>query len=212
MLSALYPDVRWEQIRCVGFDLDGTLYDEYEFIDQAYEAVLLNSVDLLEDKAGAGVWMRNRWLEKGSSYPKIFGEAFARFGKPDRNPDAFVQRALQAFRNFHPRLTLPARNQRLLDELRGRYRLFLVSDGNPQLQRRKFDALGLARFFDADDCMFTGAQGPGWEKPSVRSLEKLSLGQFAPEEIVFFGDRERDRAYAAAAQLSYVHVYNLIGR
>jgi len=211
MLSALYPDIQWARVRCVGFDLDGTLYDEYEFIDQVYEAILTSCAEQLTHPAAAGVWMRNRWLEKGSSYTKIFGETFARFGGPQGDPDAFVRRALQVFRSFNPRLNLPARNRRLLDELHGHYRLFLVSDGNAQLQRRKFDALGLASYFHPDDCLFTGAFGPTWEKPSTLSLERLSLEPFGPDEIVFFGDRERDRAYAAAGRLSYVHVYNLIG-
>lgn len=210
MLSALYPDIDWQQIRCVGFDLDGTLYDEYAFIDQAYAAILAATEGMLTDAAAAGDWMRDRWLVKGSSYTHIFGETFERFGAATASRDDYVQRALQVFRDFNPQLTLPARNRRLLDKLCDHYRLFLISDGNPQLQQRKFDALGLTPYFAPQDRVFTGAFGPDWHKPSVRSLERLSL-DCEPGQGVFFGDRDIDRTFARAAHMAFVPVYNLIG-
>ena len=36
MLKYLYPQINWNNINYVGFDLDGTLYDEADFIAQAY--------------------------------------------------------------------------------------------------------------------------------------------------------------------------------
>jgi HAD superfamily hydrolase (TIGR01549 family) len=211
MLSALYPEIDWPQIRCVGFDLDGTLYDEYEFIDQVYATILMDTEGMLNDKEAAGHWMRNRWLEKGSSYPHIFSEAFTCFGAQGVEEELFVTRALDTFRNYDPELELPARNRHLLETLRHEYRLFLVSDGNPGLQKRKFDALGLADYFTPEDCLFTGEHGADWQKPSGRSLEYLAP-DYSSRQIVFFGDREVDREYAAAANIEYIHVYNLIGR
>ena len=46
MLSALYPNINWSEIDCIGLDLDGTLYDEYEFIKQVYYSILTYHLDL----------------------------------------------------------------------------------------------------------------------------------------------------------------------
>lgn len=211
MLSALYPDVNWSRIRCVGFDLDGTLYDEYSFIDQVYTAIVSDCAGLLTDPDAAGHWMRARWLEMGSSYNRIFAEAFDSFGTGGVDGASFEHRALAVFRNFNPQLSLPPRSRQLLDYLRGHYRLFLVSDGNAALQQRKFHALSLEDDFAPQDRVFTGAHGPDWHKPSARAFQALSLDCPA-DQAVFFGDRENDRAFAAATGMAFVPVYNLIGR
>ena len=39
MMKYLYPQINWEPIKYVGFDLDGTLYDESNFISQVYKKV-----------------------------------------------------------------------------------------------------------------------------------------------------------------------------
>ena len=39
MMKYLYPQIDWEPIKYVGFDLDGTLYDESNFISQVYEKI-----------------------------------------------------------------------------------------------------------------------------------------------------------------------------
>ena len=36
MLKSLFPRINWDAVRIVGFDMDGTLYDEADFISQVY--------------------------------------------------------------------------------------------------------------------------------------------------------------------------------
>lgn len=198
-------------MRCVGFDLDGTLYDEFDFIDQVYQEIIRHSHDMLSSPDDAGRWMRQRWLEKGSSYTHVFGETFTRFGRPGVNAETFIDLALDRFRHFQPGLQLPRRSRQVLEGLCGDYHLFLVSDGNPGLQRRKFAALGLDRWFGDDNCVFTGEHGADWHKPSPRALEKLALPH-SPQQWVYIGDRARDKGFAEAARMHFVRVYNMIGR
>ena len=46
MLNVLYPDIDWSHIKYIGFDLDGTLYDEFEFIVQTYKKIILENNEL----------------------------------------------------------------------------------------------------------------------------------------------------------------------
>lgn len=194
----------------MGFDLDGTLYDEFDFIDQAYTEIGTQCGALLRDRQQAIHWMRERWIQKGSSYPRIFDEAFDHFGlDPDQKP-RFVNAALQIFRSFNPSLRLPARSRQLLDSVARRYLLFLISDGGPLLQRRKFASLGLAHWFDEERCVFTGELGADAHKPSTAAMDRLSL-PCPPRQCVFFGDRDLDAGFANRAGMSFIKVYNVIG-
>ena len=72
-MNALFNNIKWNEVKAVGFDMDGTLYDEYEFISQVYSEInirLINDLEVLR-------FMEKRWLEKGSSYPFIFQEAYS---------------------------------------------------------------------------------------------------------------------------------------
>ena len=51
-------------IKYVGFDLDGTLYDEFDFIYQVYSKIVKANASLLGDNMSALNWMKERWLEK----------------------------------------------------------------------------------------------------------------------------------------------------
>jgi FMN phosphatase YigB (HAD superfamily) len=152
--------------------------------------------------------MFRRWLQKGSSYPHIFDEALARAGVAGELAQGLLAECLAIFRGLRPSLTLPRRVQTILDVMRESYSLFLISDGAAALQRRKFDCLGLSRWFADDRVGFSGALEPRRDKPDVRVL--ASIGDFAaqlePREVAFFGDRDVDAAFAANAGFQFVPV------
>ena len=64
----------------------------------------------------------------------------------------------------------------------------LLSDGDPAVQGRKLDALGLRDAFDA--IVVTGGLGPDAGKPSPRGYEEVlrRLGDTAPGESVYVSD------------------------
>ena len=85
----------------------------------------------------------------------------------------------------------------VLETLRGRYRLGLLTDGPGRTQRDKLERLGWTDAFDA--VVVTGPIGA--PKPDRRAFETIAdeLG-VAPGEAVYVGDDpERDIAGAAAA-------------
>jgi len=69
----------YTNLKAIGFDLDGTLYNEYDFVQQVYREIVRG----LKLPAGEGAavlkFMEERWLEKGSSYPYIFQETLELF-------------------------------------------------------------------------------------------------------------------------------------
>ena len=210
MLKSLYPGVDWRRVRVVGVDMDGTLYDEAEFIDQVYRPVAAIiarvSGDPIERIRQS---MLRRWLEKGSSYDRIFDEALATGGVPPEAARQAIDECLAAFRGFSPRLVLPARVAAILDAMSEKYPLFLISDGSAGLQQRKFAALALGRWFQPSNVGFCSTLGAGFGKPDTRILGEIGALRegVAPAEVVFFGDREIDARFAANAGFQYVHVH-----
>ena len=54
-------------------------------------------------------------------------------------------------------------------------KIFLVSDGTAELQKRKFDSLGLSSFFAESSQFYTGTLGSTYYKPSPRILQGSSI-------------------------------------
>jgi FMN phosphatase YigB (HAD superfamily) len=209
MLKSLYPGVDWDRVRVVGIDMDGTLYDEAEFIAQVYRpiaAIIARFTGSAAEPIHAA--LLRRWLEKGSSYNRIFDEALAAGGVLDLAAQHAIDECLAAFRGFTPSLTLPARVPVILDAMIEKYPLFLVSDGSAALQQRKFAALGLGRWFEPANVGFSATHGAGYDKPDTRILRGIRVlhEASAPADVVFFGDREVDARFAASAGFDFVRV------
>lgn len=205
-MKYLHADIPWEQIKAVGFDMDGTLYDEFDFIHQVYIPIskLLSSSNHNPESISKG--MLERWLEKGSSYPFIFSETASYAGLPDDIAEQKIKEALTLFRNYSPVLQLTPRIKFILDILKNRYELFLVSDGSTTLQWNKIMALGIGEYFNRKNIFVSGDHGKLAEKPGLLSLEHLEIFKkgFKPTEIVFIGDRSVDENYAKSAGFYYI--------
>ena len=209
MLNALYPDIPWDQIVCVGFDLDGTLYDEFAFIQQVYHAILKADPRYITDFTQAYDHMLSLWLAKGSSYTALFAETCKQFGLDKEQQEHFVEQALDIYRRFQPQLTLPPRVRYLLKRIVSTYDTFLITDGRPALQRNKIMALGLDTLFAPHKTVITGELGADYAKPGTKAYSRLDL-PYAPGQIVYFGDRPIDAAMCAGAGIHFQLVYTMI--
>ncbi|MBF0311602.1 MAG: HAD family hydrolase [Magnetococcales bacterium] len=207
MPNVFFRGIDLTGIAHVGFDMDGTLYDECEWIAQAYRAIGRE----LGLSRRVVRWMIGRWLEKGSSYPHIFEEAFRLEGALDGGEVAIrVKTALALYRHLEPQLQLPARVVFMLEELRPMTDLFLVSDGQALLQRNKFTALGLGDYFRSERVIFTDELGAA--KPAILAGEALGLlGEEAPRTL-FIGDREIDAGFARSCGFLYRSVDEVMRR
>jgi hypothetical protein len=105
-------------IEAVGFDLDGTLCDEQDFIAQVYCPIagIIAELAGLEDTSVVYGWMLNRWREEGRSYRKTFSESIRNFA-PDTSESRVVSECLHIFRGYKPHLSLGTKVAGILNEV-----------------------------------------------------------------------------------------------
>ncbi len=206
-MKYLQAEIPWDNIKAVGFDMDGTLYDEFDFISQVYKPISktlsnpsYNSDSVLKN-------MLKKWLERGSSYPHIFSETASENGWERTIAEQKITEALKIFRNFNPVLTLNPRIKFILDIFREKNELFLISDGGSILQWNKVKALNLENYFNHENIFISGSHGKNAQKPELLSLKHLAVfkKEYKPSEIVFIGDRIVDEIFAKNAGFHFIH-------
>ncbi len=196
-----------KSVKAVAFDLDGTLYDEWEFIRQAYRSVsraMEKEAGIDEDRLYDD--MCRFWFTYGSS-AGIFQMAYAK-QKDCPMDDKLLKVCIDAFRNTEFELPL---SQRVSDclELMKDYPKAIITDGNSILQRRKFKALQLDRWIK-EDCVFvSGDYGKEYYKPDPY-MGRLAIEKLGTDRILYFGDREIDKKFAKNAGFRFRKVKNMI--
>jgi len=195
-----------------GFDLDGTLYDEFDFISQAYHQfasiisqLCYSNIELIY-KYMIGVWFIN-----GSSYDKLFQDTLLKF-KARGDISEIVEKLIKVYRTFDFNIVLSERIKAILDWIcENGYSLFMVTDGNPVLQAKKITALGLEYWFDKNNIVITGAGGVEYSKPSTKSLQQIEMLnkiKTNSDRILYFGDRNVDYQFAKNAGFLFKYMKN----
>jgi putative hydrolase of the HAD superfamily len=174
-------------ITTVIFDLDDTLYDEIDFCRSGFRAAAQHVARLSDapsaDDVFAAFWKSFITGDCGST----FNLGLAALGIP--YDDHLIGTLVEIYRTHLPSLTLPADSRAILESLKDRYTLGLLTDGFVPTQRLKVRALGIQPYFKA--IMYTEELGREFWKPSPRGFEKLleMLGA-RPEETVYVADNE----------------------
>ena len=209
-MKSLYPQIDWSSIKAVGLDLDGTIYDEFEFIKQVYKPIAEKiSIKTGYDFKLTFSAMKKKWLEKGSSYNKIFLEELKKASLDDENIEQIIYECLKTFRTFKPKIKLSTRVATILNELKKNYPLFLVTDGNYDLQMSKISSLELNRWISKQDISISGSYKSYIQKPNIRMLENINLFKkefLLPKNVVFFGDRKVDEMFAFNCGFHFISV------
>ncbi len=169
------------ETRAMLFDLDDTLYPLERFVMSGFRAVARHvdtqwgvpSARALETLVTAAAVARGRELQ-------VLAE---RHGL-----DAAVVPALvDVIREHVPDLRLPELSLSVLGALRAGWRLGVVTNGRPDIQARKVEALGLGRFVDT--VVFASGCGTGHGKPDPAPfLEGCRRLGVPPSRTVFAGD------------------------
>lgn len=198
----------------IGFDMDGTLYDEFDFVSQAYK----NIAEIME--CGSGVHWQSfydrlciEWLERGTSGRNLFQDVYFMCAGKKMGKEMLGE-CITQYRCGDFELTLPVRTVAVLDWLKkNRYGLFLVTDGAAGLQKKKFEIMGLDRWFASENTVFTSEYGADGEKPGICTLKSIKILQEFPGRQVFYvGDRKIDMQFAENAGFSFIraHVLNFL--
>ena len=116
-----------------------------------------------------------------------FNVALAELGIPIDPP--LIHKLVEIYRTHTPTLTLPTDSRDVLEELRSRYTLALLTDGYLPTQRLKVRALGIEHYFRA--ILYTEELGRENWKPSPLGFQKLlEILNARPEQAVYVADNQ----------------------
>lgn len=195
----------WIDYDVIGFDMDGTLYNEINYIEEVY-ANIAQQIAQYTDFVVEDIynWMLERWIEKGSSYPYIFSETLSEFSIQNRFFS--VENCLTIYRNHEPNLSLESQVVKVLQTIQEEKPLFLVTDGHYGLQKRKFASLKLSDWFLDENVVFTGKFGASYYKPNTKVIDYIECLKNDDTSVLFLGDRKIDEEFAANANFSFIRV------
>ena len=138
----------------VAFDLDDTLFSEWEYVDSGYHAVAraLAETTGADAKELFGIIRRGRPLGFEAALEHLKGAT----GIEQFTIDSMVE----TYRAHFPDIHLRDGAETCLAELQARgAKLVLITDGSTRHQRTKFKALGLERFFGDDAILVSEETG-----------------------------------------------------
>ena len=168
-------------IKAIIFDMDDTLYPEYEYVLSGFKAVN----DYLEQKNIFGFYkIAVQLFEKGER-GKIFNDSLDILGISYNKED--ILSLLKVYRNHKPTIKLFLDARHILDELSCKFPLGLISDGYLEAQQKKVEALKIEKYFAK--IILTDEIGKDAWKPSPIAYEKMSdYFNVKHSEMIYIGD------------------------
>jgi len=190
------------RVEAVFFDVDYTLYDMAQYVRGALSNV---AQDVAATCSGdretlfASLW--GKWREVGSEYEHLFDDWLRSHGL---FAESRLRACIDVYHAHRPALSLYPGVDELLVDLRSRYCVGVITDGNLQRQRAKVDALDLEEKVDL--IVYSAALSSS--KPDAGIFRHgLRLAGVAPERSVYVGDHPiRDIAGARRAGMLGVRV------
>lgn len=174
------------EIKCIAFDLDDTLLDTSQILvpmaaRRACVAMLENGVQ--SDIDTCLEWRAAR--PASLTHKEIFASFIERFGS--EQPDEALQAAMKAFYNpeVPQRLPLMEGAEENLRALKKRYKLFLVTSGEPAAQTKKIEALGIKDLF-AKIYLVNNFKD---ETKQAAFEDILALEKIEPSQLLSIGNR-----------------------
>lgn len=165
-------------LKAVIFDLDDTLYSEREYVKSGFAAVaeVLSKVENAEQKLWSLFLDGKVAVDELLISEGIFSEQLK-------------AECLKAYRNHTPQISLYVGVKDMLIRLRESvYKIGIITDGRPQGQRAKVDALGLSELVD-EIIVTDELGGEEYRKPCERAFcimtERLGV---SASECSYVGD------------------------
>jgi putative hydrolase of the HAD superfamily len=163
------------------FDLDDTLYEELTFVKSGFHAVSDFLASILN--MSPHEIFSQLMVEFAIQRKHVFDRFLSKTGKKSSH---LINHCLSVYRKHTPQIQLyPAASHCL--RLLSNFPLYVVTDGNRLVQKRKCLALGLHNY--VKKCFFTYSYGLKHAKPSPFCFQKIcSIEQVPSRQVVYVGD------------------------
>ncbi len=188
-------------LKAVIFDLDDTLYPERDYVRSGYRAV--------------GEWAEQRLklsqVIVRAQLQALFdggfrGDAFQWWLSEQGLSESLLPEMVKIFREHEPQITAFPETEEVLETLKPRYRLGLVTEGRRAAQEAKIRVLGLDRWISA--VVILGEDDRADWKPSRKPFDRiLGMLSIAGGEAAYVGDNpQKDFRGARAAGLRTIRI------
>ena len=178
------------------FDMDDTLYSEKEYVRSGFEAIASHypQIPNMADK----LWSA---FENGEQPINVVLSAEG-FLTPENVTDC-----LQIYRSHLPHISLYSDAVEVLCSLRAQgIPLGLITDGRPEGQRNKIEALGIEPYFDKI-IITDELGGEKYRKPHTKAFTEMQRFFNVPfQDMVYIGDNIR-KDFIAPQELGMGSVY-----
>jgi putative hydrolase of the HAD superfamily len=170
------------------FDLDDTLYDQRQWLSGAF----LLAGRYLEEVCGIPAREAQEELltlssQHGSASGSLFNRLLALHGIPD--DPILIHALIGRFFEHRPKTLEPYQGvpETLYEILNAGLKCGVITNGKPEVQRSKIDALGIGKFFTL--VLVSGEFGDDWKKPASR-MHRKALAEFGVEgtACIYVGD------------------------
>lgn len=172
-----------EDVRVLVFDMDDTLYRELDYVFGGFAAVAAFLAERFEsDPARLLEQMKATLNLEGRG--RVFDRALAFLGVPASA--GLVRECLAVYRGHSPRISLFPAADRCLSRF-SEWPIYVVTDGNRAVQRRKAEALGL--FDRVKRVCISHDFGRDKAKPNPYLFQKIAAWEgVEPTQVVYVGD------------------------
>lgn len=161
-------------VKGVIFDLDDTLYSEKEYVKSGYKAV--------SDYVGGGyedrLW---KFFEQGK---KAIDELLREINRENEKDEV-----LEIYRSHKPNIHLYDGVAKMIEELKAKgIKVGIITDGRPEGQRNKIEALGLDQMMD-DIIITDELGGVQFRKPcDIAFRIMITRWRLNPADVIYVGD------------------------
>ena len=184
-----------QNVEAVVFDLDDTLFSEKDYVCSGYRAVAAGFPQV--ENMALKLWIA--FLQRKPAIDAVLEtEGLA--------TEENKEKALQLYRSHMPQIALYPGVKQLLQRLARQKKLGLITDGRPEGQRAKIQALGIANLF-RKIIVTDELGGPAYRKPNEMAfLLMQQVLDVSFENMVYIGDN-RKKDFIAPQTLGMQVIY-----
>lgn len=188
------------------FDLDNTIYNEEDYLFQAYSEIAGRFSGLTTGKSKKSLLKIIMSIYTKDGREKLFDKFLETAGLDI----TYLSECLEILRNFTPpdRIKMYRKTEKVLRMLieRGK-QIFILTNGNPAQQRNKIKSVDWKGLDMSITFILADEIEP---KPSPAGIEYiLRQTNTGKEQVIFIGDSETDRECASRGGIRFINIASL---